>query len=382
MIAVCNALNVRPGVHDGASTFTLNLLQHLPAASPETRFIAYVQEGEDRIATRENLEVRQVGITRGGAGRILWEMFALSGVLREVRADVLLSPHESIPLFPPCAVVVVAQNLVYHADGVTDTFRGEKWQQRAVSRLQAHYYRVRMTRAYRRASTVVAVSATTANELARHARLDPGTTIVVHEGSDSMFLPGPQRNPIRADRLLAVSTISPYKNLPSSVDLLVELRRQRPELVLDIVGADWRGYRRHIEQHAEARGVAAAVHFMDGVEPGQLGAFYERSRLLLHLSSCESFGLPTIEAMRFGLPVVAANRSSLPEVTAGAALLVDPDDLPGMTMQVGELLDDAGAQAKLAELGRRRADALTWRSTAEGVARVLEATANAPGRDR
>ena len=111
--------------------------------------------------------------------------------LRQVGADVLVSPHESIPFLPPCPVVVVAQNLVYHRESFGDPFHGRERRERLRSRLQSGYYRRRMGEAYERAAAIVAVSAHTADVLAERAGLDRAKTTVVLNGSDSDFFPAP-----------------------------------------------------------------------------------------------------------------------------------------------------------------------------------------------
>jgi alpha-1,3-rhamnosyl/mannosyltransferase len=109
------------------------------------------------------------------------------------------------------------------------------------------------------------------------------------------------------------------------------------------------------------------------VEPAELARLYARSSLLLHLSECESFGLPLVEAMRFGLPVVAADRSSLPEVAGGAAALANPDDVDAVAATVEAMLADGAAG--FIERGYARAAELTWRATAEGIAAVVSRVA-------
>ena len=365
-----NALHVRPGVYDGAATFSLNVVQCLPDVLPDARLVAYVAEGETRLEPRPNLELRAVGEGRVHApGRLALEMLWLSVDLRRIGASLLISPHESIPFRAPVPVVVVAQNLVYHRHGVGDAFVGHERRERFRSNLSARYYRRRMAEAYAKAAAVVAVSGHTADMLVEHSQLDRSKTVVVHEGSDSMFLGRPDVDEPRQERLLAVSTLAPYKNLEVAIDVLGRLRPHRPELVLDIAGSDWRGFKRELEDYAARRGLSDAVNFLGLVEPAMLARLYARSLLLLHLSECESFGLPLAEAMRFGLPVVAADRSSLPEVAAGAAALADPDDIGAVAATVEAVL--AGGAVELIERGRARADELTWRATAEGIAAVV-----------
>src|SRR5581483_4279646 len=195
-------------------------------------------------------------------GRVALEMLWLGLELRQIRADVLVSPHESIPFAPPCPVVVVAQNLVYHCESFGDAFHGRERRERLRSRLQAGYYRRRMSGAYEKAAAVVAVSAHTAEVLARYEGLDLAKTTVVHNGSDSDFLSGNGASGEREPRLLTVSALAPYKNLEATIELYARLRERRPELTLALVGSDWRGFRSVLEQHALELGVADGVHFL------------------------------------------------------------------------------------------------------------------------
>jgi glycosyltransferase involved in cell wall biosynthesis len=371
VIVAYNALSVRPLVADGAATFSINLLHRLPEALPEARIVAFVRAGEDRLRAAEGVEVRPLSFPAGAAGRIAVETFRLSGDLRRVGADVLLSPNESLPVRTPCPVVVVAQNLVYHRGPGTGTFTGAGAAARAASVVQFAYYRRRMRDAYRRAAAVIAVSEETKRVLAARAGLDPAKTAVVHEGADSILLPCPRGDRRRELRLLVVSAWSPYKGLERTLEVHAALRRSRPELALELVGSDWRGFRRVLEREVHTLGITDAVRFREGVAPEELAELYETSALLVSLSACESFGLPLVEGMRYGLPVVAAARSSLPEVVGGAGLLVDPDRPDDAVERVGALLDDDAARAELGRRGRERAAQLTWQRTAEGVAAVL-----------
>jgi glycosyltransferase involved in cell wall biosynthesis len=359
VIVAFNALSVRPDVYDGAATFSLNVLPELAAALPDDEVVALVRDGETRLAPAGGLRLESLRLPRSAAARVAYEAAGLGRTLRRLQADVLVAPSESLPLRLPCPTVVVAQNLVYHCGGPAESG--------LAARAQAAYYRGSMPRAYRRAARVAAVSETTARVLSERAGLDLAKTAVVHEGSDSRLLPPPEGGKPRGPRLLVVSTLAPYKGLERTLDLFAALRRARPELELDLVGAERGGFRSVLAARAAALGVAGAVRFLDAVGPAELADRYERSLALLMLSECESFGLPLVEAMRYGLPVVSSGCSSLREVAASAALELGPDavsDLLG-------LLDDPAAREELAARGRRRAAELTWRATGRRLAAVV-----------
>jgi glycosyltransferase involved in cell wall biosynthesis len=372
LIVVLSALSVRPGSFDGAATFCLNLARELPTALPEALVIVLVREGETRLDHAAGLSIRPVSLPTA-LHRIGYEAVLLPRLLKHVGADVLISPNESVPVRLSCPMLVVAQNLVYHRPSGTGTFVGDSAFRRLRSRVQASYYKARMRSAYRRAAKIVAVSAETARVLESSSGLDLAKTSVVHEGADSFLLP-PARAEGRLPRLLVVSALSPYKGLEQTLALFAKLRVGRPDLTLELVGADWRGFRGVLERLARDLDVHASVRFRGPVQPQELADLYATSSVLLALSSVEAFGLPLVEAMRYGLPVVAADRSSLPEVAGGGALLVDPDDVPAAEELVAALLADPMRWSAQSAAGFRRAEDLTWAKTAAGIA---EATRSA-----
>jgi glycosyltransferase involved in cell wall biosynthesis len=369
LIVAVNALNVRPGVVDGAITYTLSLLRELREARPDWQLVAFVPPGENRMA--EGVERVEVRAASGIVGRILWESTLLSRALRRRHADVLLAPYESLPVAAPCPTVVVAQNLFYHRPGLAEAFAGGSVLQRVATRARIAYYRRRMPAAYRNAQAVIAVSAETARVLQESAGLDPRRTHVIHEGSDSTLLPLVPEATLRDSRVLIIGSLMPYKGHELALEAFALARVERPELRLEIVGGAWRGYETSLRAQADRLNLGESVLFRGAVDPPELARLYATSLMLLHLSECESFGLPALEAMRFGLPVVAAARSSLPEVVGEAGILVEPNAaFVGTT--IVELADSPARRAELAALGRERAAEKTWRATAEQVARVLE----------
>lgn len=369
-LIVYNGLNVRPGVDDGAATVTVNLLAHLPDALPDARFCVFLQAGEDRVPGDPRVEVVRRPRT-GPVARVAFETLLLSRELRRHGAAALLAPFESIPLQPPCPVVVIAQNLLYHGDLSTDVLAGLTRREQVLTRLRHEYYARRMPGTYARAERVVAVSQAVASTLEQRAGLDPTRSRVVLEGSDSLLLPAPSAGRDREDALLVVSALAPYKNLEVTLELFARLRATRPELRLWLAGADWRGYGRVVARLVEERGLTGSVDLLGSVEPKELVSRYERARALLLLSECESFGLPALEAMRYGLPVVVADRGALPEVVGDAGLVVQPKVTTGTVEAVAALLDDPAQLAARAARGRERAATLTWRRSAEGLAAVL-----------
>jgi glycosyltransferase involved in cell wall biosynthesis len=227
------------------------------------------------------------------------------------------------------------------------------------------HFHERATRiAVAEAARVLVPSAATARDLADLYGLEPQRVTVTPLGVDPPSDPEPEparrllrRLGVRGPFLLAVGTLEPRKNLPRLVAAFAEAAADLPDHHLVVVGPA--GWGKSLTGRPPARVVLAG-----GVEYGVLQGLYAAADGLAYPSLYEGFGLPVLEAMARGLPVLTSDRSSLPEVAGGAALLVDPTDVPAIAKGLIELLSNHALRERLAADGRRRAAAFTWQATA------------------
>lgn len=75
---------------------------------------------------------------------------------------------------------------------------------------------------------------------------------------------------------------------------------------------------------------------------------------VIYPSRYEGFGLPTLEAMALGVPLIVSRAACMPEIVGDAAILVDPDDVPGFTAAMRTLARDASARDDLIHHGEAR----------------------------
>ena len=100
---------------------------------------------------------------------------------------------------------------------------------------------------------------------------------------------------------------------------------------------------------------------------GQLVSLYRECDVLAHPSRYEGFGLQILEAMASGLPVICSRAGSLPEVAGDAAVLRDPDDLPGWTGALAWVLGNPLQQQAMRRQGLAQAARFRWPETARAV---------------
>lgn len=195
----------------------------------------------------------------------------------------------------------------------------------------------------------------------RIAAVPLGVSPVFHIRHIAELEPVLQRYGLHAGRYtLCVGTIEPRKNLVRllcAYETLPAPLRSRWPLVL----AGARGWKSDAIHSRIAQGAAAGwVKYLEFVTQNDLPYLYAGARLFAYPSLYEGFGLPVLEAMASGVPVVTSNVSSLPEVVGGAALMVDPLDVIGLSAALRRGLDDNVWRASALKLGLERASVLTW----------------------
>jgi len=139
---------------------------------------------------------------------------------------------------------------------------------------------------------------------------------------------------------LCVSTLEPRKKIEQLLSaweyLPAALQREFPLMLVGSSG--WLNEAVQAKLHRGA--VQGWVRYLGYVPESDLPALYAGAAVFVYPSTYEGFGLPPVEAMACGVPVVVSGHSCLPEVTQGAALLVEPDDVPAFAAALEKSLRD------------------------------------------
>jgi glycosyltransferase involved in cell wall biosynthesis len=258
----------------------------------------------------------------------------------------------------------------------------------ADNRLRAYLEEV-VPRSVRRADFIIADSENTRNDLVVLLGVRPSSIAVVPGGVEDRFQPISNPEQLRRARhklgvgdapfVLAIGVIEPRKNLNRLMDAFEGLKQRSSvpaNLKLVLAGGKGWLYDDIFEHHA-----ASAVRediLLPGFVPDELlPAIYSAAEVLAFPSLYEGFGLPILEAMACGTPVVASRASCLPEVAEGAALMIDPTNVDGLTAALELALTDADLRAQLIEHGRGRAAEYSWRRAAEQLLAVYRRVAAA-----
>lgn len=292
----------------------------------------------------------------GRAARLAFEQTGLPRLARRVGAQVLHSPHYTLPLISPVPVVVTLHDALF--------FSHPQWH----SAVKGRFFRTWTRVALRRAAECVVVSEATRTELVRVAGADPDRLTVAHEGvsADRFYPPTPgEISALRAhldiggrNYVAFLGTLEPRKNVPALIrgfTAAVAGRSDPPVLLL----AGGPGWDREVEPALAAVPAGVEVRRVGYLPAELLPGYLGGASVVAYPSLGEGFGLPVLEAMACGAAVLTTDRLSLPEIGGNAVGYTEPD-APAIGSALAALLDDP---ARRIELGRRAvslAAGFTW----------------------
>jgi glycosyltransferase involved in cell wall biosynthesis len=214
------------------------------------------------------------------------------------------------------------------------------------------------------ADAVLAVSDTTAADVAAKLDVPPERIHVAYHGVDERFLAATPLENGGAPYLLAVATEEPRKNLATLVEALAILKRRGFDGTLKIVGGrglDSGKIGESIRKHDLDRHVVR-LGYVDATE---LPSLYRNARALVTPSLWEGFGLPVLEAMATRTPLVASDIPVHREVAGDAAIFVPPTDAGALASGIETVWTDAALRARLSERGTDRVKSFSWVSSAK-----------------
>ena len=292
--------------------------------------------------------------------RLAWEQTGLPLVAQQVEADVVHSPHYTMPLRVARPVVVTIHDATFFTEPDMHTA------------VKGTFFRSATRTALRRATRVIVPSKATRDELVRVLDADSTKIDVAYHGVDTETFHVPtdadkarlaNRLGVRGSYLAFLGMLEPRKNVPSLIRGWVQAVADRddpPALVL-AGGTGW-------DDDVDAA-IAEVPSHLRVLRPGylhfnDLPGFLGGALVVAYPSHGEGFGLPVLEAMACGAPVLTTHRLSLPEVGGDAVAYTEPDPT-SIGVALAGLLDDPGRRQSLGAAGLSRAREFTWAASAE-----------------
>jgi len=343
----------------GIHGYIYNTLSALPGIVPSGVQLTAMVGSKNRLEIPGVTMERARTDTRSPARRVVWEQTRQPFLLDRFdlyHALAFIAPV--LPYQPPTIVTIYDLSFI-HYPGVLSPAR--------------RAYLSTLTRlTVRRASRVVAISESTAQDVAQEMRIPRERVTVAYPGVNrDQYRPLPQaeldafraEHDLAADFWLFLGTLEPRKNLPTLLEAYAQLPPgTRPPLVLG-GGLGW-DYEPIFDTIARHR-LEDDVRLPGYIPAADLPLWYNSASVFLYPSIYEGFGIPPLEAMACGTPVIVSDASSLPEVVAGTdGLLVPPTEIGAWQAALTRALDDSEWRVSAGESGHTGAARFTWEAAA------------------
>ena len=358
-----NLIYLVPDETGGPEIYARELIPALRAVAPEVRFTAFVNREAASSGGPWIDEIDHVEMPLRAANRLNWvrgEQLMLPRWARRAGVDLVHSLANTGPTWGGFARVTTIHDLLYMM--VPEAHFG----------LRGRGMRVLVPAAARRSDRVIAISASTRDDVVARLHLPADRVDVVPQGvgvttTDQAMSEAEFRDRFELGNrrvLLSVSTKRAHKNLRRLLEAHALVPgEQRPLLVLP-------GYptphEAELRELARDLGVSGDVRFLGWLTSSELEGLYAAAESFVFTSRYEGFGMTVLEAMARGVPVAASRASAIPEVAGDAALLFDPDSTEEIAGAIRSLIGDEELRARLAEAGRNRAAQFSWERTARG----------------
>jgi glycosyltransferase involved in cell wall biosynthesis len=162
--------------------------------------------------------------------------------------------------------------------------------------------------------------------------------------------------------ILSVCTLEPRKNLKALLGAYRAMPSRRDYQLVLVGMAGW--INTDFFSEIKASDVKDNVLITGYVRNTELAPIYSGAELFVFPTLYEGFGLPVLEAMQCGCPVITSNNSSIPEVAGDAAVMIDPNDVEGLSRTMEKILSSPSTRKGMSSKGLKRSRQFSWEKSA------------------
>lgn len=295
------------------------------------------------------------------------------GPLAGAAPDLVVDTQNGVPFFASLVSRATTLVLVHHC-------HREQWPVAGPLLARVGWFvESRLSPRIHRRNQYVTVSTPSATELT-DLGVDARRITVVRAGID----PVPERLAVAdgsAVHLVTLSRLVPHKQIDHALEVVAQLKRSHPEVVLDIIGSGW--WDGQLRSRAKELDVEDRVTFHGHVTDRRKHELLSRARVHLMPSQKEGWGIAVVEAAQHRVPTIgyrhaAGLRDSIGHDVTGYLA----DGLDELVSATRKLVDDPAQTQRLGEAAFQRAQAYSWDLTTEGFISVAARAATTRPRRR
>jgi glycosyltransferase involved in cell wall biosynthesis len=372
MHLLVNALAASAG---GGVTYIRNVIPHFARRDDVQTTVVLTPALREQLPASPNLRLITHDVSHGAGGRFFQEQRALPELIRQHRADVLLSAGNFALWKSPVPQILLSRNSLYtSADYFADLLRRRDYSRWLDTKVKGKL----ASASIRRAEITVAPSAAFAEDLRRWLGPRSASKIFcIHHGFDpeefqnsvsaSPELESKLANPEDALRLLFVSNYTYYRNFETLIQALPLIQAKvarRVELVLTckLGTSENPGGYPAVEAAAlrDRLNLRSSIVELGAVPYPLLHHAYRACDFYLTPAYAETFAHPLVEAMSSGLPVIASDLAVHREICGPAANYFPRFSPETLAQEVVALAANEAQRSAMSQAGLARSRDFSW----------------------
>lgn len=224
----------------------------------------------------------------------------------------------------------------------------------------------------KRSTRIVAISESTARDLAGRYRLSAQKITVTYPGIDERFVAHGEKFAGKNPYFLFVGALKRGKNIPFAIRAFGKfLESVKKPYDFFIIGGDyWRDP--EIDKTIKFNHLEERVKLTGFIKDKQIPKYYRGAVALIVPSLWEGFCLPAVEAMATGCPVIASGAGSLPEIVGKAGIIVDPKNESELTKALIAVARNKEKVMDMTKVGLQRSEKFSWSYFGQKVLEIIE----------
>ena len=248
-----------------------------------------------------------------------------------------------------------------------------------VTPIYAWQSRTFLPRILKRTNRILTISNHTKNDLIERYHINPDRIDVTPLGVSNHFKPYDfekvskfkEKYNLLSPYVLFVGALEPKKNITGIIKAFSLCLKQKPKLNLVLAGKpSWKF--QEIYSLILTLNLKNNVRVLNFIPYQDLPLLYTGAEVFVFPSRYEGFGLPPLEAMKCGTPVIVSDKSSLPEIVGEKGLMVNPDDIQGLSNLILRVVEEPDFRNEMREYYLKRADIFTWKRCIDGTIQSYE----------
>lgn len=357
---------------DGIGRFTAETFSRITRSHPETEFV-FLFDGpiaEEFIFSENITPVKLLPPARRPVLYSIWLNWSVAGVLRDLKADLFVSPDGFLPLKGKTKSLAVIHDLNF-----------EHYPQ-DVPKNYSRWYRKYFPQFAHRATRLATVSEYSKADIASRYKVDPGKIDVVHNAAAKGFVPATEEIATAVRKkysggqpyFLYIGALHPRKNIERLIRAFGQFKRDNnsSEKLLICGGSYWKG--QSVQDALATVPVKEDVVFTGRVEEQELYRIAGAALAMTYVPYFEGFGIPLVEAMSCDVPIITSNVTSMPEVAGEAALYCDPFSTDSIAGAMQRIANEPALRNDLIAKGRRQRELFSWEKSAKDLWASIEKT--------